>query len=155
MKSGRTFAIDINSQIVKIKPNPNHIVIYQAYTIIMVDCLHYALYEWWRILRISHNSRLTTMAEPHQDFILGLADTRQTLRTPKIPTKSDWIKLPFYQSYLFCLLQKLLVFAVYQKLADSVGHCFFCYRCWRLGLTCTELPAENLTLYCLPYHHLS
>ena len=24
-----------------------------------------------------------------------------------------------------CLLQKLLVFAVYQKLADSVGHCFF------------------------------
>ena len=91
----------------------------------------------------------------HQDFILELADTSQTLRTPRIPTKSDWIKLPFYQTYLFCLLQKLLIFAVYQKLADSVGHCFFRYRCWLLGLTCAELPAENLTLYCLPCPHLS
>ena len=53
-----------------------------------------------------------------------------------------------------CLLQKLLVFAVYQKLADSVGHCFFRYRCWLLGHTCTELLAENLTLYCLPCPHL-
>ena len=58
-----------------------------------------------------------------------------------------------------CLLQKLLVFAVYQKLADSVGLSFFVTDADGLGHMCTETPrgvADSIreTLFTLHYPYL-